>query len=367
MYAQISKWLARKGESLYAVIAGRVERVTNNNVTQVLGSGNKVIKAPNSKLAEQIAKQDKVPAGTLLTPAKQRAALEALRKNEEAQAAAGRKVAEAIKQAQKKVAKKTKRAADAKKAAEKKAQAAKDSKAAQESKVGTVAPSKAKRLTQKEIDAAKNLPVPSGKPQLPTVIPKKEPLPINLAGLQNKYGLKFTKGEKAAIASIATVGGIIAYVKSLVGEREKSDEDKKKDAVKTTSDMKGDHPGDPKPESIGAKAKPKKEQATNAQLRKYYDDIEKIRAGAVTGETVTFDKKTYGGATGPAWQEFSKAWEKKYKKPEDPIKSFFKGVKKKITGEKKRGGGQVSRRPVKYSTMKKMYSHGGPVRKPKRI
>ena len=116
-----------------------------------------------------------------------------------------------------------------------------------------------------------------------------------------------------------------------------------------------------------AKAKPKKEQATNAQLRKYYDDIEKIRAGAVTGETVTFDKKTYGGATGPAWQEFSKAWEKKYKKPEDPIKSFFKGVKKKITGEKKRGGGQVSRRPVKYSTMKKMYSHGGPVRKPKRI
>lgn len=35
--------------------------------------------------------------------------------------------------------------------------------------------------------------------------------------------------------------------------------------------------------------------------------------------------------------------------------------------KKKKRGGKVSRRPVKYSTMKKMYSHGGPIRKPKRL
>ena len=372
MYARILSWLATKGESLYAVIAGRIERVTNRNVNQVLDSGNKVIKAPTSKVAGQIAKQDKIPAGQLLTPAKQRAALAALKQSQEAQVAAGKKIAEATKQSQKVAAKKAKKVADAKRAAEKKAQAAKDSKAAQESKVDTVAPSKAKRLTQKEIDAAKNLPVPSGKPQLPAVIPKKPPLPINLKNLQNKHGLTFTKGEITAIAGITTAGGMIAYIKNLVAEREKLAEREKKDTAKTTSKMKGDHPGDPKPHTYGAKAEPKKEQATNAQLRKYYDDIEKIRGGAVTGETVTFkdisgNEKTYGGASGPAWQEFSKAWEKKYEKPEElTISKLAKKAKAKVTSSK-RGGGQVSRRPVKHSTMKKMYSHGGSVRKPTRI
>jgi hypothetical protein len=364
MYAQISKWLATKGESLYAVIAGRIERVTNRNVNQVLGSGNKVIIAPTSKVAGQIAKQDKIPAGQLLTPAKQEAALKALKKSRDAQAAAGKKIAEATKQAQKKVAKKAEKARVKKAAAEKKAQAAKDSKAARESEVSTVVPSKARLMTAREIEKSKNLPA--------------------LIKQIRQGKVKASKGDTAGQAVVAAImgGAGIAALMSLRDPEgttkgqprdirpttaKAMDARREKDTAQTTSDVKGDHPGDPKPESIGAKAKPKKEQATNAQLSKYYDNIEKIREGAVTGETVTFDKKTYGGATGPAWQEYSRAWEKKYKKPEDPIKSFFKGVKKKITGEKKRGGGQVSRRPVKYSTMKKMYSHGGPVRKPKRI
>ena len=364
MYAQISKWLATKGESLYAVIAGRIERVTNRNVNQVLGSGNKVIIAPTSKVAGQIAKQDKIPAGQLLTPAKQEAALKALKKSRDAQAAAGKKIAEATKQAQKKVAKKAEKARVKKAAAEKKAQAAKDSKAARESEVSTVVPSKARLMTAREIEKSKNLPA--------------------LIKQIRQGKVKASKGDTAGQAVVAAImgGAGIAALMSLRDPEgttkgqprdirpttaKAMDARREEDTAQTTSDVKGDHPGDPKPESIGAKAKPKKEQATNAQLSKYYDNIEKIREGAVTGETVTFDKKTYGGATGPAWQEYSRAWEKKYKKPEDPIKSFFKGVKKKITGEKKRGGGQVSRRPVKYSTMKKMYSHGGPVRKPKRI
>ena len=147
------------------------------------------------------------------------------------------------------------------------------------------------------------------------------------------------------------------------------DEDKKKDTAKTKTPVRV---GPLRPDPVPVSKKKEKEQATNAQLRKYYDNIEKIQAGAVTGETVTFkdisgNEKTYGGATGPSWQEFSKAWEKKYKKPEDlTISKLAKKAKAKVTSSK-RGGGQVSRRPVKYSTMKKMYSHGGPVRKPKRI
>ena len=199
--------------------------------------------------------------------------------------------------------------------------------------------------------------------------------------------VKASKGDTAGQAVVAAImgGAGIAALMSL-RDPEGTTEDKPRDIRPTTAKAmdarrekdtgkpKLDDPTTKIPQisKAKAKAKPKKEQATNAQLSKYYDNIEKIREGAVTGETVTFkdisgNEKTYGGATGPSWQEYSRAWEKKYKKPEDPIKSFFKGVKKKITGEKKRGGGQVSRRPVKYSTMKKMYSHGGSVRKPKRI
>lgn len=365
MYARILSWLGTKGESLYAVIAGSIERVTKRNVNQVLGSGNKVIIAPTSKVAGQIAKQDKIPAVQLLTPAKQRAALEALRKSRDAQAAAGKKIAEATKQAQKKVAKKAEKARVKKAAAEKKAQAARDSAAARESKVGTVVPSKARLMTAREIEKSKNLPA--------------------LIKQIRQGKVKASKGDTAGQAVVAAImgGAGIAALMSLrdpEGTTKGQPRDIRPTTAKAMDARKEKDTGKPKlddpttkiPQISKAKAKPKKEQATNAQLSKYYDNIEKIREGAVTGETVTFkdisgNEKTYGGATGPSWQEFSKAWEKKYKKPEDPIKSFFKGVKKKITGEKKRGGGQVSRRPVKYSTMKKMYSHGGPVRKPKRI
>jgi hypothetical protein len=358
------QWVLQWGDKILNIAGKAIPRnwlrAVERGTAKLVPAGSAVSKVKPGEVLTK-AQLDKAKAALPKTPTKVTPKTPA--KKQDAPAAATE--TKASKAAKIRAERKAKRAADKKRAAKKKAQAAKDSKAAQESKVGTVAPSKAKRLTQKEIDAAKNLPVPSGKRQLPVVTPKKPPLPINLAGLQNKYGLKFTKGETAAIAGIATVGGIIAYVKSLVGEREELAERKKKDTAIPTSAMKGDHPGDPKPHTYKAKAEPKKEQATNAQLRKYYDDIEKIRGGAVTGETVTFDKKTYGGATGPAWQEFSKAWEKKYKKPEDL--TISKLAKKAKVTSSKRGGGQVSRRPVKYSTMKKMYSHGGPVRKPTRI
>ena len=110
---------------------------------------------------------------------------------------------------------------------------------------------------------------------------------------------------------------------------------------------------------------------TNRNLRDYYDNIERIQSGPITGETVMIEgsDEIYGGATGKSWQEYSKAWQKANKEnikagmPEDPIKSLFK----KATSKK--GGGRVSSRPKSYRTAKvmKQYSKGGSVRKPKRI
>ena len=110
---------------------------------------------------------------------------------------------------------------------------------------------------------------------------------------------------------------------------------------------------------------------TNRNLRDYYDNIERIQSGPITGETVMIEgsDEIYGGATGKSWQDYSKAWQKANKEnikagmPEDPIKSLFK----KATSKK--GGGRVSSRPKSYRTAKvmKQYSKGGSVRKPKRI
>jgi hypothetical protein len=114
---------------------------------------------------------------------------------------------------------------------------------------------------------------------------------------------------------------------------------------------------------------------TNRNLRDYYDNIERIQSGPITGETVMIEgsDKIYGGATGKSWQEYSKDWQKENKEnikagmPEDPIKSLFKKVKEKITSKK--GGGRVSSRPKSYRTAKvmKQYAKGGSVRKPNRI
>ena len=122
------------------------------------------------------------------------------------------------------------------------------------------------------------------------------------------------------------------------------------------------------------KAPTKKQKGTpitNRDLRDYYDNIERIQSGPITGETVMIEgsDEIYGGATGKSWQEYSKAWQKANKEnikagmPEDPIKSLFK----KATSKK--GGGRVSSRPKSYRTAKvmKQYSKGGSVRKPKRI
>ena len=122
------------------------------------------------------------------------------------------------------------------------------------------------------------------------------------------------------------------------------------------------------------KASTKKQKGTpitNRNLRDYYDNIERIQSGPITGETVMIEgsDEIYGGATGKSWQEYSKAWQKANKEnikagmPEDPIKSLFK----KATSKK--GGGRVSSRPKSYRTAKvmKKYAKGGSVRKPKRI
>ena len=122
------------------------------------------------------------------------------------------------------------------------------------------------------------------------------------------------------------------------------------------------------------KAPTKKQKGTpitNRDLRDYYDNIERIQSGPITGETVMIEgsDEIYGGATGKSWQEYSKAWQKANKEnikagmPEDPIKSLFK----KATSKK--GGGRVSSRPKSYRTAKimKKYAKGGSVRKPKRI
>ena len=173
------------------------------------------------------------------------------------------------------------------------------------------------------------------------------------AAVEDRIDRRLLGGMFGALAAGAVTGALLSD----------KDEDKKKPA-KTETPVRA---GPLRPDPVSKKKE--KEQATNAQLRKYYDDIEKIQAGAVTGETVTFDKKTYGGATGPAWQEFSRAWEKKYKKPEGlTISKLAKKAKEKVTSSK-RGGGQVSRRPKSYQTAKimKQYSKGGSVRKPNRI
>jgi hypothetical protein len=387
MLKLIFNWLKPKGESLYAVIAGRIERVTDRNVNQVLGSGNKIIKAPNSRVAGQIAKQAKPPAGTLLTPAKQKAALEALRKSREAQATAGRKVAETVKKppvkkqdapaaatetkaskaARVRAERKAKRADDRRRAAEKKEQAAQDSKAAQESKVGTVVPSKARRMTAREVDASKNLPVRSGKPQLPAVTPKKKPPPIDLDGLQSRLGRKLTFNEKAALGGIGTLA-VAAYLKKLINADKA---DKAAEAAEATSKPKLDDPTKKLPQISTDKAKVKpKPPITNKELGAHYNRINRLIEAEDKGAG-TYGIK-YEGKEYRNWKEYNKAWEKENKgrdKPEDPVKSFFKGAKKKITGEKKRGGGQVSSRPKSYRTAKimKQYAKGGSVRKPNRI
>ena len=119
------------------------------------------------------------------------------------------------------------------------------------------------------------------------------------------------------------------------------------------------------------KAPTKGTPITNRDLRDYYDNIERIQSGPITGETVMIEgsDEIYGGATGKSWQEYSKAWQKANKEnikagmPEDPIKSLFK----KATSKK--GGGRVSSRPKSYRTAKvmKKYAKGGSGRKPKRI
>jgi hypothetical protein len=118
-----------------------------------------------------------------------------------------------------------------------------------------------------------------------------------------------------------------------------------------------------------AKAEPKP-PITNKELGAHYNRINTLIEAENKGAG-TYGIK-YKGKEYRNWKEYNKAWEKENKgrdKPEDPVKSFFKGAKKKITGEKKRGGGQVSSRPKSYRTAKimKQYAKGGSVRKPNRI
>ena len=421
MLKLILNWLKPKDESLYAVIAGRIKRVTDRNVNQVLGSGNRVIKAPNSKVAAQIAKQDKIPPGTLLTPAKQKAALEALKKGKEAQATAGRKVAEAVKKptvkkqdapaaatetkaskaAKVRAERKAKRAADKKRAEEKaeklrnqraEAQKKREAKAAKEKEAAatraaresdeiqagtTVIVKGAKKSPYSRREATKpkgtetQVRRPAGSKDPKTGEPRGGQLPKS-----KEAGAPGSKTRKAAAAAVKAkrdskiLGGILGTgaVAGVVGALlSDKDEDKKKGKKKTVVTTSPDNVGPLRPDRITPKDKP---PITNKELGAHYNRINTLIEAENKGAG-TYGIK-YEGKEYRNWKEYNKAWEKENKgrdKPEDPIKSFFKGAKKKSTVEKKRGGGQVSSRPKSYRTAKimKQYAKGGSVRKPNRI